>query len=112
VTWYRSTFDLDLPRGQDTSVALHFDGPDAHGYRVYAYLNGWNLADYSADVGPQRDFVLPTGLLRERGTNTLALAVIAEQDVTPAAPRLVVMGAQRGGVPVHDVPSPTYADLR
>jgi beta-galactosidase GanA len=108
VTWYRTQFRLDLPHGQDTALALHFGGAAAQGYRVFAYLNGWNLGQYSADVGPQRDFVLPAGLLREQGSNTLALAVLATRDATAPPAGLVVMGAQRGGDPVHDVPSPGY----
>ncbi|HYU05250.1 MAG TPA: beta-galactosidase [Jatrophihabitantaceae bacterium] len=111
VSWYRTTFDVDLPRGQDTSVGLHFDGPPASGYRVLAFLNGWNVGQYSADVGPQRDFVLPAGLLREHGGNTFALAVLAEHGVTPPGAELVVMGTQRGGVPVNPVHSPGYHEV-
>jgi hypothetical protein len=108
VTWYRTAFGLDLPRGQDASLALHFDGPPATGYRVVLFLNGWNVGQYSADLGPQRDFVLPAGLLRESGGNTLALAVLAERAISPAPMRLVVLGRQRGGVEVRAVPAPGY----
>jgi beta-galactosidase GanA len=103
VSWLRTSFRLDLPRRQDTSIALRFDGAPPAGQRTTLFLNGWNLGQYSADIGPQTDFVLPAGLLREHGENTLALAVIAERpgEVRPA--RLVVAGAQRGGVAVRDV---------
>ncbi|WP_433383853.1 beta-galactosidase [Actinoplanes sp. CA-142083] len=105
VTWLRTGFSTDLPKNQDTSVALRFGGAIPAGYRVIIYLNGWNLGQYGAAIGPQTDFVLPAGLLRQNGRNTLALAVIAEQTSTVATPQLVVVGSQRGGVPVHDVPA-------
>ncbi|GIE98444.1 beta-galactosidase [Paractinoplanes rishiriensis] len=106
VTWLRTGFRLDLPKGQDTSVALRFDGPPPAGHRVIFYLNGWQLGQYGADIGPQTDFVLPAGLLREDGRNALAMAVIATGPATVSTPRLVVVGSQRGGVPVRTVPAP------
>lgn len=105
VTWLRTGFGLDLPRGQDTSVALRFDGAPPAGYRVILYLNGWNMGQYGAAIGPQTDFVLPAGPLRQNGRNTLAMAVIAEKPSAVATPHLVVAGSQRGGVPVRDVPN-------
>ena len=100
VTWWRTGFDLDLPAGQDTSVALRFDGAPPAGARALLYLNGWQIGQYGGAIGPQTDFVMPAGPLRSRGANTLAVAVIAEQPATVATPHLVVLGTQRGGVPV------------
>lgn len=103
VAWYRTSFGLDLPRGQDSSVVLRFGDQPARGYRVIAFLNGWNVGQFSGDIGPQRDFVLPAGLLRERGRNQLALAVVSQGDATLGAVGLAVAGSQRGGVRVADV---------
>lgn len=91
VTWYRTSFRLDLPRGQDTALALRFGEPPA-GHRLLMYLNGWNVGQYGAGIGPQRDFTLPAGLLRDDGRNTLALAVIAEDDSAVRLPSLAVKG--------------------
>jgi hypothetical protein len=38
-------------------------------------VNGWNLGQYIANVGPQHTFVLPNGILNPHGRNTLAIAV-------------------------------------
>jgi arginine exporter protein ArgO len=72
------------------------------------FLNGWNLGQYSASIGPQTDFVLPAGLLRQDGRNTLALAVIAQEPSALGAVSLVSLGTQRGGVPVSDVAAPGF----
>jgi beta-galactosidase GanA len=108
VTWTRGTFRLDLPKGQDVPVALRFGGPVGQGYRVQIFLNGWNLGQYGGDIGPQTDFTLPAGLLRQHGQNTLALAVVARQAASPAPVSLVAVADSRGGVPVSDVPAPSY----
>jgi hypothetical protein len=106
VTWLRTGFPLALPKGQDTSLALRFDGTPPAGYRAIVYLNGWQVGQYGAAIGPQTDFVLPAGVLREDGRNTLAVAVIATERSTVATAHLVVAGKQRGGVPVGVVPAP------
>ena len=102
--WFRTSFRLGLPRGQDTSVALRFPGEIPAGHRVALFLNGWNLGLYGGQIGPQTDFVLPAGLLREHGSNTLALSVVAHEPGTVSPPVLVTAGTQRGGVPVAAVP--------
>ncbi|HET9142803.1 beta galactosidase jelly roll domain-containing protein, partial [Actinophytocola sp.] len=100
ISWYRTTFRLDLPRDQDVPVGLRFGGDTARNYRVLIFLNGWNVGKYINNLGPQRDFVLPAGLLDERGQNTLALAVITPEAAAggPGPVSLVALGNQRGGV--------------
>jgi hypothetical protein len=113
VGWYRSTFSLDLPADQDAPVALRFADDPARHYRVQIYLNGWNLGLYVNDVGPQHDFVLPAGLLRTRGQNTLALAAwSADTSGGLGQVSLVALGNHRGGVPVGPVDSPRYDPRR
>jgi beta-galactosidase GanA len=109
VRWYRTEFRLDLPKGQDTAVALRFGGQIPQGARAMLFLNGWNFGLYGAEIGPQTDFALPAGILRQNGQNTLALAVIAAKDVSLGPLSLVTKGAQRGGVPVPTVSSPPYS---
>jgi beta-galactosidase GanA len=99
ISWYRDMFRLDLPRAQDVSVGLRFGGDTTRPYRVLIFLNGWNIGQYINDLGPQRDFVLPAGVLREHGENTLALAVITTGATTGGVGpvSLVTLGNQRGG---------------
>ncbi|CAM5378770.1 hypothetical protein SALBM311S_06187 [Streptomyces alboniger] len=108
VTWYRTTFRLAVPPGTDASIGLVLDDDPARAYRAQIFLNGWNMGQYVNDVGPQHTFVLPNGILRTRGSNTLALAVLSD-GTTGAGPkdvRLTLLGAAAGGVPVTPVASP------
>jgi beta-galactosidase GanA len=93
VTWYRTTVDLRLPRDQDVPVALRFDGTGR--YRVLLFVNGWQMGEFTADAGPQREFVLPAGVLRERGRNTLALAVVALEGAALGPVSLVPLANHR-----------------
>jgi beta-galactosidase GanA len=108
VTWYRTGFRLSVPGGVDASVGLVLEDDPARAYRVQIFLNGWNLGQYVNDVGPQHTFVLPNGILRTRGANTLALAVLADgtSEVGPGVVRLELLGSAVGGVPVTSVDSP------
>ncbi|MFJ6742381.1 beta-galactosidase [Streptomyces sp. NPDC091279] len=110
VSWYRTTFSLAVPTGTDASVGLVLDDDPARAYRVQLFLNGWNLGQYINDVGPQHTFVLPNGILRTRGANTLALAVLSDgtTESGPGQVRLTLLGAAAGGVPITPVPSPGH----
>ena len=76
-------------------------------------LNGWNLGQYGADIGPQRDFVLPDGLLRPDGRNTLALAVIASDGVPGGLGPIGLAATANhwGGVPVTEVAAPSFGRM-
>jgi hypothetical protein len=108
VTWYRTTFTLDVPASLDASIGLALDDDPTRAYRAQIFLNGWNLGLYVNDTGPQHVFPLPNGVLRTRGENTLALAVLSD-GTTPAGPGKVglrLLGTAVGGTPVDDVESP------
>jgi beta-galactosidase len=108
VSWYRTRVRLDLPRDQDVPVGLRFTDDPARHYRVLIFVNGWNVGQYINDVGPQHVFVLPQGILRHQGTNTIALAVWSD-DVDSAglgAVDLVALGNAATSLRVHDVYSP------
>ncbi|WP_241911148.1 beta-galactosidase [Streptomyces sp. DH-12] len=114
VRWYRTTAGLDLPEGTDTAVGLRIDddGLRVDKYRVQIFVNGWNTGQYVNNVGPQKEFVIPSGFLKARGENTIALAVSAEQSgVGPDAVSLVHRGTVLGGVPGGQNASPGHGDL-
>ena len=110
VAWYRTEFALDIPRDQDVPVALHLGAVSGQRDRVLIFLNGWNVGQFVSDLGPQTDFVLPPGVLRADGENTLALAVwspVAGQGgLGPVS--LVARGNRTAGLRVGDVPAPRF----
>jgi beta-galactosidase GanA len=114
VVWYRTGFRLAVAQGVDASIGLTLTDDPTRAYRVQIFLNGWNMGQYINDVGPQHTFVLPNGVLRTRGANTLALAVLSD-GTTPAGPgeaKLTLLGSAAGGVPVTPVDSPGRAHVR
>jgi beta-galactosidase GanA len=74
-SWYRATVDLDLPPGQDVPLGIRITDDPARHYRALIYVNGWLIGRYINDVGPQRSFPVPPGILRTDGRNTIAIAV-------------------------------------
>ncbi|WP_086849558.1 beta-galactosidase [Amycolatopsis kentuckyensis] len=75
VSWYRTTAELDLPRGQDTSLGLTVTDDPARQYRALIFVNGWQLGQYVNYLGPQHSFPIPNGILNPNGRNTIAVAV-------------------------------------
>ena len=112
--WHRTTFRLDVPKGHDASIGLTIGDPETPrspvSYRALIFLNGWNMGQFIAHIGPQRRFVLPNGILDPNGENSLAIAVTSDGDkgnrLEPV--RLVNLETVRGGVPVRLVASPQW----
>jgi beta-galactosidase GanA len=113
-TWYRTSFRLRIPPADDASLGLTIGDPSvsrsAADYRALIFVNGWNMGQYIADVGPQHTFVVPNGVLNPRGQNTLAIAVTSDggagNGLEPVA--LTDLGTVRGGVPLTLDDSPGY----
>ncbi len=111
-TWYRTHFDLAVPKGQDTTIALAFGDTttprSVARYRALLFVNGWNMGQFIAHVGPQRVFPIPEGILNHHGANIVALAVTSDGAPGDAIEqvRLVTMRNVKGGVPVRMVAAP------
>lgn len=82
--------------------------------RALLFVNGWNMGQFIAHVGPQRTFVIPPGILNPNGVNTLALAVTTDgQRGNALEPvRLVNLRTARGGVPLELMPGATPSSVR
>src|SRR6185437_3912544 len=114
-TWLQTSFKLDLPADDDVQLGLAFG--DVHAvrsqrhYRALIFVNGWNMGQFIAHIGPQRVFVLPPGIIDPHGTNTLALAVTTDgrPGNTLEPLQLVVLHAARGGFPMELVAAPDYS---
>jgi hypothetical protein len=113
-SWYRTTFGLDIPAADDASLGITIGNPatprSAANYRALIYVNGWNIGQYIANVGPQHTFVVPNGILDPRGNNTLAIAVTGDGGAGNGLEnvQLTDLGTIRGGVPVALDSSPAW----
>ncbi|MES2445324.1 MAG: beta-galactosidase [Pseudomonadota bacterium] len=103
--WYRTGFDLAVPRENDATIGIAIGDPSmprsvGKAYRVLIFVNGWNMGQFVANVGPQRVFPVPEGILNHRGRNVIALAVTSDGGAANGleAVRLVTMRNVRGGV--------------
>jgi Beta-galactosidase jelly roll domain len=116
-SWYRTTFRLHIPAHDDASLGITIGDPSAPrspaNYRALIFVNGWNMGQYVANVGPQHTFVVPNGVLDPHGENTLAIAVTSDGGAGNGLERvsLTDLATVRGGVPLTLDDSPGYAQL-
>ncbi|MBX6354430.1 MAG: beta-galactosidase [Micromonosporaceae bacterium] len=110
VAWYRTTVALDLPKGRDIPIGIKISDDPARHYRALIFVNGWQVGRYLNDVGPQRSFPVPTGILRPNGTNTIAIAVWSLDGTTGGLGQvsLEAYANLASSLTVSDVPSPRY----
>jgi len=101
-----------MPQGHDVQLGLAFGDTTKprsdRENRALIFVNGWQLGQFIAHIGPQRVFVLPPGILNPNGDNTLTLAVTTDGDAANALEpvKLVPLAVARGGVPLEPVPQP------
>ncbi len=116
IGWYRTTFNLSLPRESYVPVAVQIGGPgpgpgtSGADYRAFIFVNGWLMGQYDNKLGPQHRFYVPAGILDEHGANTLAIAAWGLDPTGGGLDRvkLVAEGNQSGGVPIQTVYSPGW----
>ena len=113
-SWYRTEFDVRVPNGDESSIGLTIGDPavlrSGGAYRVLIFVNGWNMGQYIANVGPQHTFVLPNGILNPNGRNTLALAVTSDGGAGDAleSVKLTSLASVHGGLKVGPLAAPVY----
>jgi beta-galactosidase GanA len=110
VAWYRTTANLDLPKGQDTSLGLTITDDPSKKYRAELYVNGWMVGNYVNYLGPQHSFPIPNGILKTDGSNTIAIAVWNLDGTTGGlgTVSLTDYGSYASSLAVNPVDSPRY----
>jgi beta-galactosidase GanA len=110
VAWYRTTVPLDLPKGQDIPIGIRINDDPSRHYRALIFVNGWQIGRYINDLGPQRTFPVPTGILRPNGSNTIAIAVWSLDGSTGGLGQvsLEAYATIASSLAVSDVASPGY----
>jgi hypothetical protein len=113
-TWFRTHVALDVPTKDDASLGLTIGDPStpqsSADYRALVFVNGWNVGQYVANVGPQHTFVLPNGVLNPQGDNVIALAVTSAGGAGNGLEKIALtdLGTVRGGVKVKQDPAPNW----
>ncbi|AAV89528.1 beta-galactosidase [Zymomonas mobilis subsp. mobilis ZM4 = ATCC 31821] len=121
-TWYRSHVKLNLPKENDITLGLtigdgHKIRSKSH-YRMLIFVNGWNIGQYIAHIGPQTVFSIPAGIIDYNGDNLLALAVTSDgtafdKENTVMEPiHLTVLHNVRGGVPIEKIDAANWKDIK
>ncbi|KAF2761706.1 family 35 glycosyl hydrolase [Pseudovirgaria hyperparasitica] len=77
VGFFSTSFDLDMPDGYDIPLSFVFTNETESAYRVQLFVNGWQFGKYVHNVGPQRSFPVPEGILDYHGTNWVGLSLWA-----------------------------------
>ncbi|EGO25493.1 glycoside hydrolase family 35 protein [Serpula lacrymans var. lacrymans S7.9] len=81
VSFYRTTFELDIPSGVDYPMAIVTTNMTTNPYfRSQFYVNGYQFGKYVNSVGPQQAFPVPQGILNYNGLNTLAVSLWAHEN--------------------------------
>ncbi|KAJ7874468.1 galactose-binding domain-like protein, partial [Mycena leptocephala] len=79
VGFFRTTFNLNLPKGYDIPLSFLFDAAVGHyrGTPSQLYVNGWQMGKRIANIGPQTAFPVHEGILNYHGQNTVVLSLWA-----------------------------------
>lgn len=116
VGFFVTTFDLTVPTGVDARFSFNFDdntnATDAS-YRAYLFVNGWMMGKRVGNLGPQTKFPVHQGILEFNGTNTVAVALWAMEDVElKPTLNLALDEVVSGGIGPVSSDNPTFAELR
>ncbi|KAH0012075.1 putative beta-galactosidase, partial [Aureobasidium melanogenum] len=87
VSFYSTTFDLDMPAGYDIPIAISFtnatssnNGSAPAAYRSQIYVNGYQFGKYVSNIGPQDVYPVPQGIFNYNGPNYLAVSLWALEE--------------------------------
>ncbi|KAG5721683.1 putative beta-galactosidase A [Termitomyces sp. T112] len=102
VGFFRTTFNLSLPKNHDIPLSIMFDDMPGH-YRSQLYINGWQMGKRVANIGPQISFVVHQGILNYEGENVIGVSVwgLEEDEGDLRIPSLRIVrdgGVYEGGV--------------
>ena len=84
VSFYSTTFDLDMPTGYDIPISISFsnatsssNGSATVAYRSQIFVNGYQFGKYVSNIGPQDVFPVPEGIFNYHGPNYFAVSLWA-----------------------------------
>lgn len=79
VTFYRTTFAVDIPSGIDYRISINswaiMAADSSRPFRALLFVNGWQFGRYVSSLGPQTKFPIPPVILNGKGENALVVAI-------------------------------------
>ncbi|KAB5558355.1 family 35 glycosyl hydrolase [Coniochaeta sp. 2T2.1] len=78
--FYTTTFRLNIDSDLDVPLGIELSAPAGTTARVMFWVNGYQYGKYIPHIGPQTRFPVPPGVINNRGLNTLALSLWAQDD--------------------------------
>ncbi|KAI0019138.1 family 35 glycosyl hydrolase [Xylariomycetidae sp. FL0641] len=80
IAYYVANFDLELDADLDVPLGMEFGAAEGTVASVQLYVNGYQYGKFIPQIGPQTRFPFPPGVINNRGSNTIALALWAQTD--------------------------------
>jgi hypothetical protein len=82
VAFYTAKLPLTIPSDKwDVPLSFVFSNTTSTGaYRAWLYVNGFQFGRYVSNIGPQKEFPVPEGILNYKGDNWLGLAIWALEE--------------------------------
>lgn len=99
VQWYITDFTLDIDSDLDVPLGIEFSAPKTTKARVLFFVNGYQYGKYIPYIGPQTKFVIPPGIVNNKGKNRLAISLWAMDGNGAAVEgvRLITYGKYQSG---------------
>jgi hypothetical protein len=132
ISFYTTTFDLDLPVGYDIPLAFSFANATSnssiaqHGtytftngtarpaaYRCQLFVNGYQFGKYVHNVGPQDVFPVPEGIWNYQGANTVAVSLWVQEEQGAKVEGLSLVAGpvvQSGFGAIEPAPQPVWVE--
>ncbi|KAG6864404.1 hypothetical protein C0991_009729 [Blastosporella zonata] len=81
IGFFRTTSEINLPRGYDASFELIITAPAGSVLRSQLYVNGYQYGKFVPQIGNQIAFPVPPGILNVRGSNIIGLSLWSQTAV-------------------------------
>ncbi|KAG6844574.1 hypothetical protein H0H87_005789 [Tephrocybe sp. NHM501043] len=75
IAFFRTTSNINLPKGYDASLELVLSAPAGSMLRAQLYVNGYQYGKFVPQIGNQIAFPIPPGIVNVRGSNVIGLSL-------------------------------------
>ncbi|TDZ24227.1 putative beta-galactosidase C [Colletotrichum orbiculare MAFF 240422] len=80
IRFYVTSFTLNIDSDLDAPLGVELSASAGTAARVMLWINGYQYGKFVPHIGPQKRFPVPPGVLNNRGRNTIAISLWAQDD--------------------------------